>query len=226
MAYRWRYNSITGSMIVDGREYDKNYSQYVSVLNGGMDRDNLPVNTITFDDFEEKSVGRWQTVDNINAEDDWTTSADGNFSGGTVNPRGNTINGLKYGKEPIEGGGFWWPVGNALNMACEEGMAVIRFHINSFVPKYYHYYVRGSTDRVARRSRQFKIEVDGVEVSRTSEIFQAFHASQMFVQVPISKGKHEFQVYCKVPAQKEADDGNAVHLNYWGGQLSVHNRRR
>jgi len=226
MGYRWRYNNITGSMIVDGREYDKNYSQYVSVLNGGMDRDNLPVNSIVYTDFEDKSVGRWQTVDNINAQDDYGTSQDSNFTGGTVNPRGNSINGLKYGSAPIEGGGFWFPIGEALNMPCEEGMAVIRFHINSFVPKYYHFYKRGTTDRVVRRSRQWKLEVDGVEVARTSEIFPAFNTSQIFTQVPVSKGKHEFRVYCKVPVQKEADDGSAVHLNYWGGQLSVHNRRR
>ena len=35
MAYRWRYNSITGSMLVNAREYDKNYSQYTSIINGG-----------------------------------------------------------------------------------------------------------------------------------------------------------------------------------------------
>ena len=56
MSYRWRYNNITGSMITSAREYDKNYSQHVSIINGGMDRDNLPVNSITHDDFEDKSV--------------------------------------------------------------------------------------------------------------------------------------------------------------------------
>jgi len=80
MSYRWRYNQITGSMIVNGREYDKNYNNYVSVINGGFDRDNFPVNSITFDDFEDKSVGRFGLVNNINAEDDYGTSADGNYT--------------------------------------------------------------------------------------------------------------------------------------------------
>ena len=39
MAYRWRYNNITGSMLVNARDYDKNYNQYVSILNGAVDRD-------------------------------------------------------------------------------------------------------------------------------------------------------------------------------------------
>ena len=225
MSYRWRYNNITGSMITSAREYDKNYSQHVSVLNGGMDRDNLPVNSITHDDFEDKSVGRWGMINNINATDDWTVSADTNFAGGARNPRGNTFSGLKYEAEPIEGGGFWFPIGSALNMPCEEGMAIIRFHINSFVPKYFHYYVKGTTTIVARKSRQFKIEVDGVEVSRTSEIFPVFHTTQMMCQVPISKGNHEIRVYCKVPSQK-VDTSGTVVLNYFGGQLSVHNRSR
>ena len=226
MPYRWRYNSITGSMIVNAREYDKNYSQYTSVLNGGMDRDNIPVNSIEYDDFEDKSLGRFMMVNNINAIDDYGISSDTAFAGGTVNPRGNQIKGLRFEEEPIEGGGFWFPVGDVGTLECEEGVANIRFHINSYCPKYYHFYTRGTTTRVARRSRQWKIEVDGVEVSRTSEIFPQFYTTNMHVQVPISKGNHEFQVYCKVPAQQPGDAAGLVVLNYWGGQLSVHNRRR
>ena len=105
-------------------------------------------------------------------------------------------------------------------------MAVIRFHINSYCPKYTTFVKRGTTSEVARKSRQFKVEVDGVEVARTSEIFPQFHCTQIFTQVPISKGNHEFQVFCKVPAQKPGDNTSGVVLNYWGGQLSVHNRRR
>jgi hypothetical protein len=226
MPYRWRYNSITGSMIVNAREYDKNYSQYTSLLNGGLDRDNFPVNSIEHDDFEDRAVGRFGLMNNINAEDDYTTSADGNFTGGTVNPRGNQIRGLRYEESPLEGGGFWIPIGSVLALECEEGVANIRFHINSYCPKYYHYYTRGTTSEVARKSRQFKIEVDGVEVSRTSEIFPQFHCTNMMTQVPVSKGNHEFQVYIKVPPQGVGDSSGAVVLNYWGGQLSVHNRRR
>jgi hypothetical protein len=226
MAYRWRYNSITGSQVVNAREYDKNYSQYTSIINGGMDRDNLPVNSITFDDFEDKSVGRYGTVNNINALDDYGTASDTLYTGGTVNPRGNQIRGLRYEDPPIEGGGFWFPVGDALNMKCDEGMATIRFHINSYATKYYTLYTRGTTTEVARRSRQWKVEVDGVEVARTSEIFPQFHCTQMHLQVPISKGSHEFRVYCKVPARKPGNAAGQVVLNYWGGQLSVHNRRR
>ena len=208
MAYRWRYNSITGSQVVNAREYDKNYSQYTSIINGGMDRDNLPVNSITFDDFEDRAVGRFLLVDNINLKDDYGTSSDTLFSGGTVNPRGNTIKGARYEEDPIQGGGFWFPIAvsgesyQESSLQCDEGMAVIRFHINSMATKYYHYYTRGTTTEVARRSRQFKIEVDGVEVSRTSEIFPHFHCTTMFCQVPISKGKHEFKVFMRVPAQK------------------------
>jgi len=226
MSYRWRQNSITGSMIVNAREYDRNYNNYVSVINGGFDRDNLPQNTITYDDFEEKSVGRYGLVNNINADDDYGVSNDANYTGGTVNPRGNSIAGLKFEDSPIEGGGFWFPVGDVLVMDCEEGMANIRFHINSYCPKYYHYYTRGTTNRVARRTRQWKIEVDGVEVSRTSEIFPQFYTANMQCQVPVSKGNHEFQAYCKIPSQEVGDSSGAVVLNYWGGQLSVHNRRR
>jgi hypothetical protein len=228
MAYRWRHNSITGSQVINAREYDKNYSTYTSIINGGLDRDNLPVNSITFDDFEDKSVGRWLLVNNINARDDKGSalSSDSNYTGGTVNPRGNSINGFKYEESPIEGGGFWFPIGTAGTLDCDEGMAVIRFHINSYCPKYTTFVKRGTTSEVARKSRQFKVEVDGVEVARTSEIFPQFHCTQIFTQVPISKGNHEFQVFCKVPAQKPGDNTSGVVLNYWGGQLSVHNRRR
>ena len=116
--------------------------------------------------------------------------------------------------------------GDGLSLECEEGIAVIRFHINSYAPKYYHYFTRGTTTKVARKTRQFKIEVDGVEVARTSEIFPQFYTTQIFTQVPVSKGNHEFKVYCKVPTQEEGDSSGAVCLQYFGGQLSVHNRRR
>ena len=107
MAYSSKHNSIPVSQVITAREYDKNYSTYTSIINGGLDRDNLPVNSITFDDFEDKSVGRWLLVNNINARDDkgCALSSESKYTGGTVNPRGNSINGCKYEESQIEGGG-------------------------------------------------------------------------------------------------------------------------
>lgn len=226
MSYKWRGAlNPTGSLIINARDYDKNYSQFTQVINGGMDRDNIPINSITHEMFENYSVGQTGIVSNINCEDDYTTYQDTNFAGGVNNPRGNTIRGLKYENNPVFQGDFWFQIGTTLNMPCEEGMATIRFHINSFVPKYYHYYIVGTTNRVAFKWRQFKIEVDGVEVSRTAAIFPTFHTTQIHCDVPISKGNHEFKIYCRVPGLIN-DTSNQVILQYWGGQLSVHNRSR
>jgi hypothetical protein len=211
-------------MIVNSREYDRNYNNFVSIINGGYDRDNITANTITHDMFKEKSVGQIGVLSNINAEDDYGTTSDTLYTGGTVNPRGNQLRGLKYEDDPIKNGGFWFQVGDTLNMPCEEGQAEIHFRINSFMPKYYHYKNTGN-QRVALKWRQFKIEIDGVEVSRTSAIFPIFHTTNMHCTVPVSRGKHEFKVYAKVATQ-QFDNNGSVILQYFGGQLFVHNRSR
>lgn len=226
MSYKWRGAlNPTGSLLINARDYDKNYNTFVQTINGGMDRDNIPVNSITSAMFNNNAVGSTGYINNINCKDDYGTVTDTLFSGGVTNPRGNTIKGLHYDDNPIHDGGFYFQIGSTLTLPCEEGMVDIRFRLNSFIPKYYHYYITNTTDRVAYKWRQFKIEIDGVEVSKTSAIYPTFHTTIMECNVPVSKGNHEIKVYCKVAGRRNDNKGSVI-LQYWGGQLMAHNRSR
>ena len=46
MGYRWTKEKIEAGNIVESRQHDQALSNFASVINGGVDRDNLPTDCI------------------------------------------------------------------------------------------------------------------------------------------------------------------------------------
>ncbi len=46
MPYKWTEGYLRGSNLVDEDEFNREYNGYKGVINGGLDRDNLPVDSV------------------------------------------------------------------------------------------------------------------------------------------------------------------------------------
>ena len=107
MGYRWTKTQIEEKTIVESRQVDMAFSNYTSVVNGGMDRDNLPTASVGAASVNNESIGRAElgtTNFHIPFAD---TYQDSNYGNGTItdnNTRGNRIRGYVYQQDPINEG--------------------------------------------------------------------------------------------------------------------------
>lgn len=58
MGYRWTKSQIEAKTIVESRQVDMAFSNYTSVVNGGMDRDNLPASSVGAGSVNNEAIGR------------------------------------------------------------------------------------------------------------------------------------------------------------------------
>lgn len=225
MPYRWKKNIIQDKNLVESRQIDEAYSNWASVINGGIDKDNLPINCIIRDNFIDKCVGKVVLKDNI-ANPEANNYRDTNYGAvpSNENPRGNRIVGLTYEREPVQSGGNFFEL-TSQSIDCEEGMLDIRWKCNTYIPQYWAYYAIGTTTRVALKSVQFQIRLDDVIVYEAAEVCEGMFTHVLSTQVPVSKGQKTVRIYATV--QDEENETNAqVVLQWWGAQLTLHNLYR
>ena len=225
MPYRWKKNVIQDKCLVESRQFDEAYSNWASVINGGLDKDNLPINCIVRDNFTDQCVGKVVLKDNI-ANPEANNYRDTNYGAvpSNENPRGNRIVGLTYERDPVQSGGTFFEITNQ-SIDCEEGMLDIRFKVNTYIPMYWAYYAIGTTTRVALKSVQFQIRLDDVVVYEAEEVSEGMFTHVLATQVPITKGNRTIRIYARI--REEENETNAqVVLQYWGGQLMLHNLYR
>lgn len=228
MPYRWTKNQIQEETLFQSREFDNALGNYVDVVNGGLDRDNVPQDTITATFVPNSTFSSIKVFSGINASDA-DLGEDQEYTGG-VNPLDRKLYGFRYGESPIQGGGGWINA-TTQNLNTEEGMLEVSWSCSQLINIYWSYEndSGGSLDgeRVALKHGQWRILVDGNPVYYSMDIYDVMHTSVHKVNVPISKGSHTIQVQWNVATQKTGDeDQTQVIFNWWGGQLVCLNRYR
>lgn len=224
MPYRFTKNDIKTATIVQSREWDNAVGNYVDVLNGGMDRDNLPENCIPIDSIKDQfchKINIWS----IKAAPDADLLPDQNYVTPTPNRLGRLMYGYRYGDTPTNSGGGLVTATSQV-MLCEEGMLEISWHCSELKTQYWSYWKNFSTDKVALKYAVWEIMVDGNKVYAGPAQFEIMNTSIHRCTIPISKGNHTISVGWKVPLQRDDDDQNQVVFNWFGGQLVAINKYR
>ena len=157
MGYRWNKNTVENETIVSSREFDQAHNTYVSLINGGMDRENLPIECIGQASLKSHSFGKAVITENVVTPED-QTSQDSNYGApfSAENTRGNRIVGMKYGSEPINEGDAFFPV-TSHEIECQEGMLKIHWKCNAYMPMYWAYYKNFTTTKVQRKRYQWRV---------------------------------------------------------------------
>ena len=222
MSYRWTKNEITADSIVQSREFDNALGHFVDVMNGGMDRDNLPEGGITTNSNTSSLFSKISIFSNINA-DDSEILPDQNYVTPTPNRLGRLMYGFRYGDEPVNAGDGWAEATDQ-TVNTEEGMLEINWTCAETKMQYWAFYKDHSADRVALKYGQWQIRVDGNIVYTGPAQYEIIGTTVHKVCIPISKGDHQVGVYWRVPPQKDDDDQDQAVFNWWGGQLVCINR--
>jgi|TARA_R100000479_G_scaffold84465_2_gene40916 hypothetical protein len=222
MGYRWTKDRIEDSTIIESRQFDANYANYSSVVNGGFDRENLPEDAITSNSVVGQALGKAQLLNDQTSPESFNFQ-DSNYGApySNENTRGNRITGLIYGEQPVNEGDSYYEIATD-TIDCEEGMLHVQWKCSLYMPMYWSHYKAFTTTTVARKRVQFQIRVNGIIAYESPAICQPFFTVNLPVQIPISKGSQRVEVYVKLPARLN-ESGQQVILQWWGGQLYTHN---
>jgi len=224
MPFRFTKNFIHSGSIVSSREFDASIGTFVDVVNGGLDRDNLPQNCIGTASVPTGCYSAMKIFSNLNPDDD-DLEPDENYVEPTPNRLGRLMYGYRYGDEPVNSGSSW-VTATIQAVDCEEGMVDISWHCSELKTQYWAYWKDHSTEKVALKNAQWQIRIDGNIVYTSAAQYEIMNTSIHRCCVPISKGTHSFSVHWKVPLQRDDDRQNQVVFNWWGGQLVIHNKYR
>ncbi len=225
MGYRWTKEKIEANNIVESRQHDQSLSNFASVINGGVDRDNLPTDCIGTNSVKGSQMGKCEVSahKHIGTSDTGFIYGDSNYGStfSNENTRGNAIKGWTYERDPVAEGGFFIQT-DSQTIDCEEGMLNIQWKCSSYMPMYWSFYKNFTTTNVNRHRYQWQLRVDGIIVYTAPAICQPFFTVNLTTMIPISKGTHEVSAHVKFP-DKTNEDSSMVIWNYWGGQFYLHN---
>jgi hypothetical protein len=224
MPYRFTKADITPNTIVQSRELDNAVGTFADVINGGMDRDNIPVNAIGQLSCSDNFHHRIKIYSNINAPDS-DLQPDANYVEPTPNRLGRLMYGYRYADDPTNSGGGY-AVATTQALDVEEGMMEISWHCSEAKTQYWSYWKDHSSDKVALKSMQWQIRVDGNVVYTGPAQFEIMNTSVHRCTIPISKGTHTVSVHWRVPLQRDDDDQDQVVAVWWGAQLVIKNKYR
>ena len=210
--------------IAEGKDFDKTYDGYKELVNGGLDRENLPEEAFDKEQFNNYSFGRYyQTWCKL--EEQYVET---NFPAG-LSPSDDfrKTPGTKYGSYA----GGW--IENTepkmqLNFEAKEGMVLLEFNCWAFMGKVSGggYYNGGTVDDYAWY--QFQLVYNGQVVAETDRIFQSFQTIHLNAAVPTSAGPSEVKVRWRHNGRPNSTFFELqAPLLYWsGGNLFAFNRYR
>ena len=224
MPYRFSKNDIISGSIVQSREFDNALGNYVDVLNGGLDRDNMPYLGVVSANCKDSLFQKIKVESNINA-DDAALGPDGNYITPTPNRLGRLMYGYRYGDEGVNSGDGW-QLATTQTLACEEGMLSIDWGCAEAKTQYWSYWRNHTSDKVSLKWGSWQIRVDGNAVYTGPAQFEIMQNSVHRCTIPISKGEHTITVHWYVPLQRDDTNQNQVIFVWWGGQLTMINKYR
>lgn len=229
MSYTWSAKTLQNSNIVQSREFDVALDNYADTFNGGIDRENLPVNFINLRDSGVAATynsGKHWIVGNCVPTAD-LVDGDAVFASPGYNPRGNFILGFRYDSDAINGGGgiYYWKA--ATLTGVEEGMMTLTYTQSSYIPKYWTYFYASGVgpDTVAKKAFKIYIRYNGVVVFEGDFEYHMWMTRTHTATFPVPTGDGVVEIGVEVLPQKQDADTQVI-LSFVGGQIHAFNRRR
>lgn len=228
MTYTFSAKTIEDKNIVQSREFDVAVDNFVDTLNGGIDRENLPVGGVVLTNRSQATAynsGRHWIFGN-NVPERKFQDGDDVFAIASNNPKGNFIVGLRYDSDIINGGGgvSYWK--DCQLDGVEEGMMTITYTQSSYIPKYWTYfYGSAAAKTVARKLFRIFIRYNGVVVFTGDYEYQMWMTRTHTATFPVPAGSGLIEIGVAVNAQKDDSDDQVI-LSLVGGQVHAFNRRR
>jgi len=204
-----KQGELRAKNILDSEEYNKIYNSQVEVINGGMDRENLPDNSYTDVKFQDYAFHQyWQEY--VKLPEDRVTEYD------EVIP--NTgWDGLIYENYV---GGWEYNVFYPLKIETVEGNLHIEFNC------YYWFDRLAMSGNASGDWVSFEVLLNNNVVAETHFLYQSKGTIHLVASVPVATGPQEINVAFKLPSRNSASTTQTQFFYYSGGNLTAINRYR
>lgn len=227
--FKWDAGYVENFDIVDGRSFDNTLNNLVGAVNGGLDRENLPKNSIGPTQIVSKSVAQCH-VNRLNYEEDAKEATASSYWRTAFNPRGNNLCGIFYSDMQ---GGNTNVVAAVSNIDCEEGMLSIEWKCAQWINSHLTNFDSGGGTTGGTYSLKgvyWQVKLDGTVVLNSRQYYMNWSNVKLECAVPISKGNHEIRVEYNFANASERDfdiiyDNTPVY-HWWGGTIFTTNRFR
>lgn len=225
MAFKWTEGDHVTSNIVDATEQNASFNNLKGEMNGGLDRENLPNESVSNDELHQSAFVKYAVRTGVRAQN--TTTSDATWTDG-VTPIAQKVRAINYNRYS---GGWRTNTANTVQTLFQEGMLHIEFNCWYWLRNHF------ATQSFATRNgskpiwAQFQVLVDGTPVCTTGMLWQNVGQVHAVADVPISTGQHEVSIRWRTAAWPgEAPSGAPVKASpvfyYDGGQITVINRYR
>jgi len=214
MAFKWTEGDHRAGNILDVDEFNGSFNNFKGEVNGGLDRENLPNNSVGDSVLAPNAFIKYVVTPNIRMQGTSTLDLQWNdVGGGTPTQQYKAISYNTYS------GGWKTNPSYSINSLFQEGMLHLEF--NSW------YYLRNHlANGTIQLWCQFQILVDGSPVVTTDKQYQNVGQIHAVADVPIATGKHLIQIRWRVRAWPGGVPMDDPIFYYDGGQLLALNRYR
>lgn len=202
MSFRWTKAAARDANITDAKRVNADYNNYKGLINGGIDRDNLPDDSFDEQMFEDGAFVKYVRLDGMRASDDVTETQPTDY-------------GVTY---DIYNGG--WFTEDGIEDTFQEGMLQIEW--NCWIRQI------DATLLVSNELQysEFQILVDSNPVAYSGRIYSYITPVHMVTNIPISSGTHKIQIQWRAAAPEDGVSKTLIVFDFDGGALTVINRAR
>lgn len=207
MSFRWSDGYIRDSNLVDESEFNREYNNYKGSLNGGMDRENLPPDSVGEDSIKS---GAFLTY-NLSSPNDLMVQGLGTTSS---DPAFMTFN------DHLSG----WVHNTAqrTSLTLQEGMLHVDFccwfNLKQTTPS--------SSVSGNNRWAQMGIVLNNNFIAKTNKIWTYVGNVNMSIAVPVASGPQQVHIAWRTEAPVSGTTMSNDDFAYGGGQLLLINRYR
>jgi len=205
MSYRWSEGYIRDSNIVDSDEFNQEYNNYKGVINGGLDRDNLPSNSIGQDQLKTGAFLAY----NLSSPNDLMVQGLGTSSSSsafiTFNDRTS---------------GWVHNVNQKTSFTAQEGMLQVDFCC------WFNLEQKSPGRNPGNRWAQMGIVLNNNFIAKTNRIWTYAGNVNMSIAVPVASGPQEVHIAWRAQSPESGATMTLSSFTYSGGQLLILNRYR
>jgi hypothetical protein len=214
MPFKWTDAQTRQANIVDTETFDKAYNSVKGVINGGLDRENLPNASVADVHLSPKAFLKYALKQNIRLQS--ATALSIPVSGGAVSSQ----NYIAIGYNAYAGG---WKTNTAqgLTSLFKEGMLHVEFNC------WYWLSNLGVLATLLRREAtvEFQVLLDGSPIMTSGTFWKNVGQVHLVGDFPVSTGSHTLEVAWRMTSRNGRPNTDAMFY-YDGGAMLAINRIR
>lgn len=225
MPYLWLEEQPRNSNILDSYGFDRAFANPKNVLNGWLDRENLPTNCVSLLRTQTGATTKIYVNTDIHEEDVYTCPVD-TFAYPTN--KGNVILGNAYNESPLFDGGEWLHL-YSTTRTVGEGMLSVYWKCWAYISKLLACPSNFEAGQFAKCSLTFQIRHNGCIMAQSGEYYGSWCNPHLQTSFPVAAGTSLVSVYFRAPRRGLLEHfmvETVVSSYIGGGQLNLVNRTR